>query len=216
MAGTPVLTPPGGAYGDVQSIAVHCNTPSASIHYTTDGREPTEGDPAVVSGDVVLVERSLTLKARAFAPDLLPSNVAGAAYSLQVAKPSLHPGGGLYTAPQQVVLSTGTPDAAIHYTIDGSEPTLGSPRYTAPLTIDRGTVLTARAFREGWLESQAGFATYSFDFGVLEPPVFNPPAGIYVSLPHHGQRSTTPPTGAIPRQSRASTSVLSRSSRRRR
>src|SRR5262249_230529 len=146
-----------------------------------DGREPTEDDPAVGSGATVLVDRTLTLKARAWAAGLLPGNRTAATYTLKVAPPVFAPGGGLYTAPQQVVLSTATPDADIRYSPDGPEPTPDSPRYTAPLTIERSTTLVAKGFRADWAASDAVFAVYRFNFGTLEPPTFSPSPGKYAA-----------------------------------
>lgn len=37
----------------------------------------------------------------------------------------------------------------IHYTTDGSEPTLESPKYTAPFTVDQSVTVKARAFQNG-------------------------------------------------------------------
>ena len=50
------------------------------------------------------------------------------------------PAGGVFGQPQQVTLFTERP-TTIHFTTDGSLPTLDSPRYTTPLSIDRDTVL---------------------------------------------------------------------------
>jgi len=45
-----------------------------------------------------------------------------------------------------VSLRTAFEDQAIHFSIDGSEPTLRSPRYTAPIEIYRPSLLCARVF----------------------------------------------------------------------
>ena len=37
----------------------------------------------------------------------------------------------------------------IRYTLDGSEPTMASPRYELPFVINRQQTVTARAFRDG-------------------------------------------------------------------
>jgi hypothetical protein len=50
------------------------------------------------------------------------------------------PAGGVFGRPQKVTLFTARP-ATIHFTTDGSLPTLDSPRYTTPLSIERTTVL---------------------------------------------------------------------------
>ncbi len=49
----------------------------------------------------------------------------------------------------QVTLATATPGVEIRYTLDGSEPDVSSPLYTAPLTLTRDTHVRARAFRSG-------------------------------------------------------------------
>jgi alpha-mannosidase len=49
----------------------------------------------------------------------------------------------------EVRLSTPDPEAAVHFTLDGSEPGAGSPAYVAPLRIDRDCTLRARALHPG-------------------------------------------------------------------
>jgi len=46
-----------------------------------------------------------------------------------------------------LVLDCATPGASIHYTLDGSTPTLDSPRYTAPIVIRDDTTVSAVAVR---------------------------------------------------------------------
>lgn len=47
-----------------------------------------------------------------------------------------------------VVLDCATPGASIHYTLDGSPPTLDAPRYLAPIAIRDDTTVSAIAVRE--------------------------------------------------------------------
>ncbi|MFW6154448.1 MAG: CotH kinase family protein [Planctomycetota bacterium] len=47
--------------------------------------------------------------------------------------------GGTFTTPFTLTLSVASPDATIHYTLDGSTPTAASPVYTDPLTISATT-----------------------------------------------------------------------------
>lgn len=69
-----------------------------------------------------------------------------------------------HTAPFQLSMRCAAgEDAAIYYTLDGSVPGSGSQRYTAPLTIDKNTVLRAVAYRDGLLESEITTATYIFE-----------------------------------------------------
>ncbi|MEM1215803.1 MAG: chitobiase/beta-hexosaminidase C-terminal domain-containing protein, partial [Bacteroidota bacterium] len=54
----------------------------------------------------------------------------------------------------ELTLSTWTPGATIHYTLDGSEPTLDSPEYTGPVAWAGTYQLRARAFRMDLDESR--------------------------------------------------------------
>ena len=48
------------------NVQVTCATPGASIRYTTNGMIPTINDPLVPIGNLVLIPRSVTLKAMAW------------------------------------------------------------------------------------------------------------------------------------------------------
>jgi hypothetical protein len=52
------------------------------IHYTTDGNEPTENDPSVASGGTVLVNRAMTLKAKAWKSGWTPSGTKSASFTV--------------------------------------------------------------------------------------------------------------------------------------
>jgi len=66
------------------------------------------------------------------------------------------------TGPLTITLATEpfTSEAEIHYTLDGTEPTKDSPKYTEPLSLTKDTVVKAKAFKQGLLDSFTGFATY--------------------------------------------------------
>jgi hypothetical protein len=51
-----------------------------------------------------------------------------------------------FVAPVRVELQSSDPAAGTRYTLDGTEPTGRSPRYTAPIAIDRDVTLKARNF----------------------------------------------------------------------
>jgi hypothetical protein len=78
--GAPVFSPSGGTYAAGQLITVNDTTPSATIHYTTNGVDPTEADPTIASGDTV-VAGDYGLKARAFVSGWTSSDITGATYS---------------------------------------------------------------------------------------------------------------------------------------
>ncbi len=85
---------------------------------------------------------------------------------------------GFYDQPQQVVISTATPEAAVYYTTDGSEPDPQNPSahlYEEPLVVRSTTTLRAAAFREGLLPSNVDTQTYIFAADV--PSQGNRPEG---------------------------------------
>lgn len=60
----------------------------------------------------------------------------------------------------QVTLSTATPDAAVYYTVDGSNPTAESTLYTAPITINEDVTIKAIAVKEGLKDSSIAAFKY--------------------------------------------------------
>jgi hypothetical protein len=61
----------------------------------------------------------------------------------------------LFQDEAEVTLSCRTGGAAIHYTLDGTEPTEASPLYEGPFRIDASCTIRARAFRDGLQPSPA-------------------------------------------------------------
>jgi hypothetical protein len=78
----PTFSPDGGTYDAALSVTVSCETDGAVIHYTTDGVDPTEGDPVVTNGGAVSIDNSLMLKAKAFKSGVPASEVKSAVYEV--------------------------------------------------------------------------------------------------------------------------------------
>lgn len=64
----------------------------------------------------------------------------------------------------QITLSSATSQAAIHYTLDGTTPTMESPIYKKPFIINGSTVVKARVFKKGATPSFTATARYNFDY----------------------------------------------------
>ncbi len=79
---------------------------------------------------------------------------------LSVGRPTLTPAGGSFTNQITVTLSVTTPNAQIHYTLDGSPPSVSSPLYAGSLTLSATTVIKAQAFVTGAIASEVVSATY--------------------------------------------------------
>jgi hypothetical protein len=133
---TPIFTPGGGTYYGGVSVAM--SGVPGTIHYTLGGATPTAAStfytaPVLVSqGDGT---GNGVLKAAAFGQGWNSSTVASATYSINVAAPQLSPPSGTGLPPDQEILVTSpTPGAVIHYTTNGLDPTTTDP------TIESGTL----------------------------------------------------------------------------
>jgi hypothetical protein len=80
IVATPVIYPNGGSYTTAVPVTIECPTLGATIHYTTDGADPTEADPVIESGAILIVDASVTLKAKAWRTDWTPSEVRSAEF----------------------------------------------------------------------------------------------------------------------------------------
>lgn len=91
------------------------------------------------------------------------------------ATPELSPAAGTYFGSVQLMMSTVTSGATIHYTTDGSAPTQASPQYTAPFTLTTTTTVRAAAFRVDLDPSGIAESEYTVcaDASCNEPPVAN-------------------------------------------
>jgi len=78
---TPVFSPSGGTFFEDVEVEITTSTPGADIYYTLNGADPTEDD--ILYTDPIQVTEDLTIKARAFADDFDPSNVAEETYLIR-------------------------------------------------------------------------------------------------------------------------------------
>ncbi|MGI6088202.1 MAG: immunoglobulin domain-containing protein [Kiritimatiellia bacterium] len=100
VVATPVFNPDGGAHhGSSVNVTITCDTPGATIRYTTNGEEPTELSLGLFSGGTVSVPIPGTLKAKAWKVGMNPSAVKSAIYTVALRPPA---------APVNVAASDGT------------------------------------------------------------------------------------------------------------
>jgi len=176
--GTPNFSIAGGNYQAVQNVVVTEATSGATIHYTTNGNDPSESDPVVATGGTIVVDQSLTLKAKAFKNGAPTSNLTSATYNLTVPQPQISPFGGLYTTAQTVTITVAS-GSTTRYTLDGSNPTATSPVYSGSFVVNTGKTVKAAGFRTGWTTSSVGSSTYTFNYGTLAAPTFSLASGQY-------------------------------------
>lgn len=201
---TPTFNPPAETYTTAQNVSISCATAGATIRYTTNGNEPTEASPAYINPIPVPLNTTMTIKAKGFRADWIPSSTAQATYQVtgQVAfnTPVFSPAPGVYATAQVITVNSTIPaDAVIRYTLDGSEPTETSAQYTSPIPLPLHTELTlkVKAFKAGWTASQTYTGAYTSTGSVsIVLPVFTPEPGIYTSAQSIVLNTTTLPAGA--------------------
>jgi len=167
----PFFDPPGGIYAATQSVTISSDTSGASIRYTMDGSVPGTNSGTLYSTPVT-INSNLTLKAIAYATNLLESPINTAIYGITfaAATPAFSPPGGAYTNTQLVTMASATSDASIRYTMDGSTPTStsGTP-YSSPVTVNSNLTIKAIAYAAGATDSPVAGATYTI---ASPPPAF--------------------------------------------
>jgi hypothetical protein len=147
-------------------VSIYDITPSATIHYTTDGSIPTSSS-AVYSGPIVVAANE-TVRALATAPTLIKSVTAVAAYSIGkvVAAPTFSLPAGSYTSAQSVAITDITPGSTIYYTLNGSAPTTTSTKYTKAISIASTETVKAIAVATGYTKSAVGVAAYTIGYPI--------------------------------------------------
>ena len=90
------------------------------------------------------------------------------AYEGIVDNVEISPEHGFYDQPFEVTIACKTPDAAIYYTTDGSEPAREGSRfptgrlYSAPFQVSTTACLRVKAIKQGWKSSNLATQTYIF------------------------------------------------------
>src|SRR5579862_8071445 len=180
-AATPTFSPAAGTYATAQTVTISDTTSGATIYYTTNGTTPTTSSTKYTSP--ITVSSSETVEAIAVASGFSQSAVGTAAYTIstqQAATPTFSPAGGTYTTAQTVTISDTTSGATIYYTTNGTTPTTGSTKYTAPITVSSSETLEAIAVASGFTQSAVGSAAYTISTQAATP-TFSPAGGTYTT-----------------------------------
>ena len=118
---TPTFSPAAGSYTGTQSVTISCATDGATIHYTTDGTDPTTSSETYTTA--ITVSETATIKAIAVKNGMANSAVASAtytitpaSYTLSVTAPTFDAVDAGYSQPAAAAItikSTGNSDATI-------------------------------------------------------------------------------------------------------
>ena len=159
----PTFDPAGGTYTTAQSVTISCTTQGATIHYTTNGEDPTETD-AAYSSAISVTKSGTTIKAKAFKSGMTASSVASATYVIKPSKPTV-------TAAGATVTITGDDGCTFYYTTDGEVPTTSSTKYTAPFNLSADCTIKARAYDAN--DNASDVTSFTYKYFPLSPKNVN-------------------------------------------
>ncbi|WP_416399446.1 chitobiase/beta-hexosaminidase C-terminal domain-containing protein [Allohahella sp. A8] len=117
--------------------------------------------------DRVLLSKSSGYVPSGSGPAETPQIVDGEEPLPQAARPTANTDGGQFVNPVSVSLNTTSTAAAIYYTLDGSQPTVGSQVYSGPILIS--TNHTLRAIAGGTGLATSGELNLEFSFANARP-----------------------------------------------
>ena len=103
--------------------------------------------------------------------------------------PTIDPDGGPFSGSIEVNLASGTPDATIYFTIDGSTPSGDSDVYTAPFALSSDTTVQAFAGAVDHIDSPVAIA--DFILSVVAPTI-TPDGGTFSGSVEVSLQSETP------------------------
>ena len=117
---------------------------------------------------------------------LTVSEITGGAYTYTssevvketVATPAITPNGGeLKYGNNTVSIACDTDGATIYYTIDGTEPTTSSTKYTSAFTLSSNATVKAIAVKSGWNNSSVASASFTYTVETVATPTITPNGG---------------------------------------
>lgn len=165
----PQASPAGGTL--TSQISVTLTAAKGEIYYTIDGSTPTVN--STLYKEPIAVNKSMEIKAIAATPEGEVSPVATFTYTtaMRVAKPMSSLADGILEPGTVVTLSSGTNDAVIYYSTDGTRPTADNLNSLLTyegegITINRTVNIKAVAYKDGYLLSNVA----EFHFEVNKIP----------------------------------------------
>jgi Malectin domain/Chitobiase/beta-hexosaminidase C-terminal domain/Viral BACON domain len=120
--------------------------------------------------------------------DTVGNGGSGSGSTGTTAAPVLSPAGGTFGGSVTVAMTSATSGASIHYTTDGSAPTISSTLYSAPITLTASATVNAMAFAAGLTNSSITLGIFTVTAQAAPPALgFLSPSG---TLPY-GTTSVT-------------------------
>jgi hypothetical protein len=178
-------------------------TPTGNVAFTIDSALVAT-KPLNSAGNASYTTSSLAVGAHAVsaayagAAAFAPSSSAKLTETISppptAAKPTFSPAAGAVPFPQLVTISDATTGATVHYTTDGTTPTAGSTKYSAPISVSSAETIKAIAVAAGYTNSAVASAAYTQ--AQAAKPTFSPAAGA-VTFPQSVTIADTTPGAVI-------------------
>lgn len=144
------------------------SNPGASIYYTVDGSDPKTSPTKQLYASPIAINQAMTVKVYASQQGIADSDVSVFTYTVLPALPvTANRVSGKYFSGTEIVLSSGTSETAIYYTLDGSDPKTSPTRvtYAAPITLTAAATLKAYAVKSGAADSES----VQYDYTIYAP-----------------------------------------------
>lgn len=151
-----------------KSLTLTSDTTGAAIYFTLDGSTPTVNSTRYSTAITV----NNTTKLRAIAVSGMYADSSILEYTIKVPQataPTAAVSSGIYlgnlvSSGAQIKLAS-TTSATIYYTVDGTEPTVSSTVYSAPITLTKDTTIKAIAVAPGMSRSE--IASFEYRAGTV-------------------------------------------------
>lgn len=147
-----------------KTVSLSHKDSSAVIYYTLDGSTPTSSSTMYTTP--ITVNKTTKLRAIAVTTQFSGSQILE--YSIKI-PPAATPtfsvtsgtsSGNIISTGSQITLATASSGATIYYTLDGTEPTTSSSKYSSPITLTSDTTIRAMCQASGMTQSETAVISY--------------------------------------------------------
>ena len=182
IVATPIISPTSGQYTNTVSVKVTAPDWSQfnvrKLYVTTDGTEPivdfTSSGVGVQGVYNFNVSTPTTVNAISAQQGDQDSAVATSEFTFICDTPTITEGG-TFTGSTNVTISTGTSNATIYYTTDGSEPTTSDNEYNGLFSVTSSQVVKAMCVRNNFEQSETAVSVFVITAAPVAPAITTQP-----------------------------------------
>lgn len=173
---TPVLNPNGFTFYPTTGVTSSTSTTGATQRYTTNETTPTSSS-TWYSG-AITVSATTTITIKGFKTGYEDSDTDTETYTIDappVSPVTFSPTSDTFIGVDSVTMATITPAPyEIRYTVDGSDPTASSTRYSGAVSINADTLFRAKVFKTGYSNIAASSMQYTLLVPQVDPVTYTP------------------------------------------